>query len=38
MNTLNNSVSDQNGDYEFIVECGLLYTVRGKKDYRSNEN
>jgi outer membrane protein OmpA-like peptidoglycan-associated protein/tetratricopeptide (TPR) repeat protein len=38
MNTLNNSVSDQNGDYVFIVECGLLYTVRAeKKDYRSNE-
>ena len=38
MSPLNNSSSDQNGDYKFQVECGLLYTVRAEKqDYRSNE-
>ena len=38
MTPLNNSSSDQNGDYKFQVECGLLYTIRAEKqDYRSNE-
>ena len=33
-----NSFSDQNGDYFFKVDCGLLYTVRAEKaDYKTNE-
>ena len=38
MNTLNNMMANQNGDYSFMVECGKMYTVRAEKeDYATNE-
>ncbi|GGA89054.1 cell envelope biogenesis protein OmpA [Flavobacterium palustre] len=38
MNALKNVEADANGDYNFLVECGKLYTVRAEKEnYSSNE-
>ncbi|KDN55560.1 OmpA family protein [Flavobacterium seoulense] len=38
MNILNTAVTDQNGAYNFVVECNKLYTVRAEKEeYNTNE-
>ncbi|AOZ98044.1 OmpA family protein [Flavobacterium commune] len=38
MSILKNVEADANGDYNFLVECGKLYTVRAEKEnYSSNE-